>query len=90
MCEKCGCGGIDGVDYKLVGGNIDSPGKCFDASGRDGFCGTMIVTFTTGECYCRGAGKEDTCTKSPDFFSVYKKIGNIEWTEDQDNQNIDS
>ena len=64
MCENCACGGSQDIDWMLVSNDssTDSVDKCFEASQANTFCGKMIV-LGSGNCYCRGVGREDSCSR---------------------------
>ena len=58
---------------------LDSVDKCFEVAKANNFCGKMIV-MNKGNCYCRGVGKEDSCTRIPvASWKVYtEKTGKLE------------
>ena len=59
------CDGQSDIDFKLLGYN-SSAEYCSKIAERDSFCGYMIIIdFTNNICYCRGVGKEKSCSKSP-------------------------
>ena len=62
---------------------------CFEAAKSNNFCGTMIIMGDL-KCYCRGKGKEDSCTKryskaAADLgWKVYRESGMPEYGENNE------
>ena len=64
VCKNCGCGGQPDIDYKDLGNLTGGADECFEIAKGNSFCGNMILMdFGNGRCYCRGIGKESSCSK---------------------------
>ena len=84
ICENCGCGGSEGIDWMQLNHARNSVDQCFEAANSNTFCGTMIIIDDI-VCYCMKMGKEESCTKeqfpNPPIIGgskVYRKIGKPE------------
>ena len=78
VCNNCQCGGQPEIDYKDLGNANGGADECFGIAKTNRFCGSMIVIdFGNGRCYCRGIGKESSCSKEPvpgNNWSVYQSV----------------
>ena len=84
VCEYCACGGIEYVDWIMLGDVIPNVHGCFEVAKANAFCGNMVVVTSNNECYCRGKGKENSCTQQPGFpGNVYRmdtgKLGDFQF-----------
>ena len=80
VCEYCACGGIENIDWKMLGGGgISTVRGCFERAKANSFCGNMVVVSSNNDCYCRGKGKENSCTQDPGFpGNVYRRTGKVQ------------
>ena len=64
VCNNCQCGGQPEIDYEDLGNANGGADECFGIAKTNSFCGSMIVIdLGNGRCYCRGIGKESSCSK---------------------------
>ena len=78
VCNNCQCGGQPEIDYEDLGTANGGADECFGIAKTNSFCGSMIVIdVSNGRCYCRGIGKESSCSKEPvpgNNWSVYQSV----------------
>ena len=76
VCNNCQCGGQPEIDYEDLGNANGGADECFGIAKTNKFCGSMIIIdLGNGRCYCRGIGKESSCSKEPvpgNNWSVYQ------------------
>ena len=78
VCNNCQCGGQPEIDYEDLGNANGGADECFGIAKTNKFCGSMIIIdLGNGRCYCRGIGKESSCSKEPvpgNNWSVYQSV----------------
>ena len=74
---------MENEDWKKLGDGIWTVAECVDLANADVFCGQMIMMEHENSlrCFCRGLGKENTCSPTSgsrdgskrqyDYWNIY-------------------